>query len=83
MLTKSSPVALRAKNDKMMQMNYLQMMETKDWLRRRKKMLPFDIQRERGILSCLKKIAITTLGFSNNGLRRLFKLSQFLLVRLS
>ena len=33
-LTESSPVAFRAKNAKMIQVNYLQMMETKDWFRR-------------------------------------------------
>jgi hypothetical protein len=32
MITKSSSVALRVKDDKMIQMNYLQMMEAKDWL---------------------------------------------------
>ncbi len=47
----------------------------------KRKRLPFDIQRERGTLSCLKKIATATLGFLNNGLKRLFKSSQFLLVR--
>jgi len=36
LITKSSPVALRAKDDKMIRMNYLQMMETKDWLEKRK-----------------------------------------------
>ena len=48
MLTKSSPVALRAKNDKMMQMNYLQMMETKDWLRRKKEKCCLLTYKEKG-----------------------------------
>jgi hypothetical protein len=34
-LTKLSPVALRAKDDKMIRMNYLQMMETEVWLEKR------------------------------------------------
>ena len=44
-------------------------------------MLPFDIQREKDTLSYLKKIATATLGVLNNGLKRLFKSSQFLFVR--
>jgi hypothetical protein len=35
-LEKSLPVVLRAKNDKMTQMKYLQMMEPKNWPRRKK-----------------------------------------------
>jgi hypothetical protein len=46
-----------------------------------RKKLPFDTLRERNILSCLKKIATATQGFLNNGLKRLFKSSQFLFVR--
>ena len=47
----------------------------------KRKMLPFNIPRERGTLSCLKKIATAPLGFSNNVLKQLFKSSQFLFVR--